>query len=63
MSLFGPQRRKTMSVRMSAIGGTSGLFVLTLSFVGHDPQRKSLPVRANKGAAARPALARGVSNH
>ena len=36
-----PQRRKTMSARMSAIGVLSGLVLLTLSFVGHDPQRSA----------------------
>jgi hypothetical protein len=33
---IGPKRRKTMSFRMSAIGGSSGLVVLNLSFVNHD---------------------------
>ena len=29
-----------MSASLSVIGGLSGLVVLTLSFVGHDPERK-----------------------
>jgi hypothetical protein len=38
MSLPGPERRKAMSAHMSAIGGTSGLVLLTMSFVGSDPE-------------------------
>ncbi len=37
MSSAGPKRRKTTSARMSAIGGTSGLLVLRMSFVARDP--------------------------
>ena len=39
MSGSGPKRRKTMSAPMSALGELSGLVVLTLSFVNHDPIR------------------------
>src|SRR6185436_12857870 len=38
---LGPKRRKTTSARMSAIGGTSGLLVLRMSFVARDPKRSS----------------------
>jgi hypothetical protein len=52
MSLIGPKRRKTMSAPMSAIEVLSGLVVLTLSFVGHDPNRTSrrafVSIRENK---------------
>jgi hypothetical protein len=34
-----PKRRKATSARMSAIGGTSGLLVLRMSFVARDPER------------------------
>jgi hypothetical protein len=36
---IGPKRRKTTSARMSAIGGTSGLLVLRMSFVARDPEQ------------------------
>src|SRR5215468_84882 len=39
MSLIGPKRRKSMSVRMSAVGVLSGLIVLALSLAAHDPER------------------------
>jgi hypothetical protein len=37
----GPKSRKKVSAPISAIGGLSGLLLLTMSFVGHDPYRKS----------------------
>src|SRR6185295_16133869 len=37
MSASGPKRRKTMSAPMSAMGVLSGLILLTMSFVDHDP--------------------------
>src|SRR5437879_7717568 len=37
-SFCGPERRKTMSARMSATGESSGQVMLALSFVDHDPQ-------------------------
>jgi hypothetical protein len=41
MSLPGPSRWKAMSAPMSAMGVLSGLILLTMSFVGLDPQRPS----------------------
>src|SRR5262249_52825252 len=38
-SVVGTSCRNTMSAPMSAVGGVSGLVMLTLSFVDHDPQR------------------------
>jgi hypothetical protein len=38
----GPDRLSAMSARMSAFGEQTGLVVLTLSFVDHDPQRTSM---------------------
>jgi hypothetical protein len=40
-SAIGPERRKTMSAPMSAMGLLSGLVVLTLSSSAFDPERKS----------------------
>jgi hypothetical protein len=37
-----PKRRGKMSAQMSAMGVLSGLVLLTLSFVGHDPLRHGL---------------------
>ena len=41
MTALGPKRRKTMSGPMSAMGVLSGLVLLTMSFVDHDPKRTS----------------------
>src|SRR5215468_4917610 len=45
MTARGPQRRKSMSAPMSAIGVSSGLVLLTLSFVVHDP---NLPLTVHR---------------
>ena len=42
-SAVGPKRRKKMSARMSAIEVLSGLVVLTMSFVVHDPSATLQP--------------------
>jgi hypothetical protein len=44
MTAVGPQRRISMSDPMSAVGGLSGLNVLTVSFVARDPQQTSHPI-------------------
>jgi hypothetical protein len=38
-SAIGPKRRKTIVPSNVGYWGLSGLVVLTLSFVGHDPKR------------------------
>jgi hypothetical protein len=38
-SRIGPKRRKRMSAPMSAMGVLSGLVLLTMSFVGRDPEQ------------------------
>jgi hypothetical protein len=38
-STHGPKRRKTMSAPMSAIRVLTGLVLLTLSLVVHDPEQ------------------------
>src|SRR5215813_12649970 len=60
MTAVGPKRRRTISARMSAIEGTSGLVVLTISFVGRDPTRTSamIPILRFMECRAMPALVR-----
>src|SRR5258705_8984805 len=60
---IGPKRLKAMAAPMSAIEGSSGLVVLNLSFVDHDPMRPFVSGRHAWSARDRFFAARNPLHH